>query len=222
MTSITMKTAAGATGDERRAPRRDLRHRAERRGDAPGRHRAARGQAGRHAQHQDPRRGVGWRRQAVAAEGHRSRPSGFDPLAAVARRRCGARPQAARLLAAHAEEDGAPRAAFGAVRPRGRGARSSSSTSGASPSPRPRRPCRLLAISASARRASGRPRVLLVLFRNEPEVWKSFRNLGERVQIILPEELNAYDVLVNDWIVFSRASLDTTVARLTGTETRRR
>ena len=35
------------------------------------------------------------------------------------------------------------------------------------------------------------------------------------MQIILPEELNTYDVLVNDWIVFSQASLDATVARLT-------
>ena len=60
------------------------------------------------------------------------------------------------------------------------------------------------------------PRALLVLFRNEDAVWKSLRNLGDRVQIILPEELNAYDVLVNDWIVFSRASLETTVARLSG------
>ncbi len=59
-------------------------------------------------------------------------------------------------------------------------------------------------------------RVLLVLFRTEEAAWKSFRNLGRRVQIILPEELNAYDVLVNDWIVFSRATLDTTTARLAG------
>jgi large subunit ribosomal protein L4 len=57
-------------------------------------------------------------------------------------------------------------------------------------------------------------RVLLVLFREEEAVWKSFRNLGERVQIVLPEELNTYDVLVNDWLVFSQASLDATVARL--------
>ncbi len=47
--------------------------------------------------------------------------------------------------------------------------------------------------------------MLVVLFREEEPVWKSFRNLGKRVQIILPEELNAYDVLVNDWIVFSQA-----------------
>jgi large subunit ribosomal protein L4 len=58
------------------------------------------------------------------------------------------------------------------------------------------------------------PRVLVVLFRTEDVVWKSLRNLGDRVQIILPEELNAYDVLVNDWLVFSRASLEATVARL--------
>jgi large subunit ribosomal protein L4 len=57
------------------------------------------------------------------------------------------------------------------------------------------------------------PRVLLVLDRTEHAVWKSFRNLGERVQIVLPDELNAYDVLVNDWIVFSQATLESTVAR---------
>jgi large subunit ribosomal protein L4 len=59
------------------------------------------------------------------------------------------------------------------------------------------------------------PRVLLVLFRTEQAVWKSLRNLGDRVQILLPEELNTYDVLLNDWLVFSKASLDATVARLT-------
>jgi large subunit ribosomal protein L4 len=58
-------------------------------------------------------------------------------------------------------------------------------------------------------------RVLLVLFRTEEAVWKSLRNLGERVQIVLPEELNTYDVLVNDWLVFSQGSLDAVVARLT-------
>jgi large subunit ribosomal protein L4 len=58
------------------------------------------------------------------------------------------------------------------------------------------------------------PRVLVVLFRTEQAVWKSLRNLGERVQILLPEELNTYDVLLNDWLVFSKASLEATVARL--------
>jgi large subunit ribosomal protein L4 len=57
------------------------------------------------------------------------------------------------------------------------------------------------------------PRVLIVLDRSEHSVWKSFRNLGERVQIVLPDELNAYDILVNDWLVFSKATLEATVAR---------
>jgi large subunit ribosomal protein L4 len=57
-------------------------------------------------------------------------------------------------------------------------------------------------------------RVLFVLFRTDENVWKSLRNLGERVQIVLPEELNTYDVLVNDWIVFSQSSLESVAARL--------
>jgi large subunit ribosomal protein L4 len=57
------------------------------------------------------------------------------------------------------------------------------------------------------------PRVLVVLDRAEHAVWKSFRNLGDRVQIVLPDELNAYDILVNDWLVFSKATLDAAVAR---------
>lgn len=56
-------------------------------------------------------------------------------------------------------------------------------------------------------------RVLIVLDRSEVAAWKSFRNL-ERVQIVLPEELNTYDVLVNDWLVFSTATLEAAIARL--------
>jgi large subunit ribosomal protein L4 len=59
---------------------------------------------------------------------------------------------------------------------------------------------------------------MVVLDRTEDAVWKSLRNLGDRVQIVLPEEMNTYDVLVNDWAVFSKASLDTVVARLGGLE----
>jgi large subunit ribosomal protein L4 len=62
--------------------------------------------------------------------------------------------------------------------------------------------------------AEREPRLLLVLDRTDEAAWKSFRNLGERVQIILPEELNTYDVLVSDWVVFTKATLETTVARL--------
>ncbi len=60
------------------------------------------------------------------------------------------------------------------------------------------------------------PRLLIVLDRYEEATWKSFRNLGERVQIILPEELNAYDVLLSDTVVFSKATLEATSARLLG------
>lgn len=61
------------------------------------------------------------------------------------------------------------------------------------------------------------PRVLLVVGRSEEAVWKSFRNLGERVQIVLPEELNTYDVLVNDHLVFSSTTLEAVTARLGAT-----
>jgi large subunit ribosomal protein L4 len=49
-------------------------------------------------------------------------------------------------------------------------------------------------------------KVLVVVTPQEEIVIKSFRNLVE-VQLILVGELNAYDVLCNDWIVFSKDSL---------------
>jgi len=61
------------------------------------------------------------------------------------------------------------------------------------------------------------PRVLLVLARSDDAAWRSFRNLGRYVQIVLPEELNVYDVLVNDYVVFSKATLDEAIARYSST-----
>lgn len=49
-------------------------------------------------------------------------------------------------------------------------------------------------------------RVLVVLDREEDAAAKSFRNLP-KVHLILPSELNAYDVLCSDWVVFTRATL---------------
>ena len=49
-------------------------------------------------------------------------------------------------------------------------------------------------------------RVLVVLTNADEAAAKSFRNIPE-VQIISVGELNAYDVLCNDWIVFTSASL---------------
>jgi large subunit ribosomal protein L4 len=59
-----------------------------------------------------------------------------------------------------------------------------------------------------------RDRVLLVLDRaaDKPAAL-SFRNLGERVHLVTVEELNAYDVLVADYVVFSSATLEAFVAR---------
>jgi large subunit ribosomal protein L4 len=49
-------------------------------------------------------------------------------------------------------------------------------------------------------------RVLVVLGRQDQEAYKSFRNLPN-VQVLLDAELNAYDVLCHDWIVFTSETL---------------
>ena len=49
-------------------------------------------------------------------------------------------------------------------------------------------------------------KVLVVLSRDDEEAYKSFRNLTD-VQLLLAGELNAYDVLCNDWIVFTTETL---------------
>jgi len=56
-------------------------------------------------------------------------------------------------------------------------------------------------------------RVLIVVDPIDENTWKSFRNLGARVQLVTPNELNTYDILVNDWLVFSKATLEGAVAR---------
>ena len=49
-------------------------------------------------------------------------------------------------------------------------------------------------------------KVLLVLGESDEAVWKSFRNLSE-VHCQFARELNAYDVLVSDYVVFTRETL---------------
>ena len=51
-------------------------------------------------------------------------------------------------------------------------------------------------------------RVLVVLTRDDEATWKSLRDLPE-VHVLSAGELNAYDVLVSDWVVFTNASLPT-------------
>ena len=49
-------------------------------------------------------------------------------------------------------------------------------------------------------------RVLLVLSRSDEEAYKSFRNLPG-IQMVLDAELNAYDILCSDWVVFTSETL---------------
>jgi len=49
-------------------------------------------------------------------------------------------------------------------------------------------------------------KVLIVLDRDDEAAYKSFRNMPD-AQPILASELNAYDILCNDWVVFTRATL---------------
>lgn len=49
-------------------------------------------------------------------------------------------------------------------------------------------------------------RILVVVDRDDDAAAKSFRNLPS-VRVILPSELNAYDVLCCDWVVFTRDNL---------------
>src|SRR5262245_13986357 len=62
-------------------------------------------------------------------------------------------------------------------------------------------------------------RVLVVLTRDEDDTatWKSLRNLTH-VHVITVDELNAYDVLVSDWVVFTQASLPATRTEPEGSE----
>lgn len=60
-------------------------------------------------------------------------------------------------------------------------------------------------------------RILVVLGRDESVAARAFRNLPE-VQLIAVGELNAYDVLVNDHIVFSQATLPSSAPATTEEE----
>lgn len=54
-------------------------------------------------------------------------------------------------------------------------------------------------------------RALVVVSPTDVVTWKSFRNLPD-VHVITPGELNTYDVLVSDHVVFTRETLPTATA----------
>jgi len=49
-------------------------------------------------------------------------------------------------------------------------------------------------------------KLLVVVSRDDESAVKAFRNL-QGIQLVLNEELNAYDVLCNDWVLFTEATL---------------
>jgi large subunit ribosomal protein L4 len=67
------------------------------------------------------------------------------------------------------------------------------------------------AAKAAIAALSDRPRVLVVVGRDDETSWRSLRNLPN-VHPIAPDQLNTYDVLVNDDVVFTSAALETFLA----------
>jgi len=73
------------------------------------------------------------------------------------------------------------------------------------------------AVAALAALGCTEGRTLVVLGLDDAAAWKSLRNLGANVHPILARELNAYDVLVSDRVVFTRETLPTSAPRPTET-----
>ena len=57
-----------------------------------------------------------------------------------------------------------------------------------------------------------RRNVLVVLERSDELGWKSLRNV-ERVHLLVPDQLNTYDVLVSDDVVFTTGALEAFVSK---------
>ncbi len=55
-------------------------------------------------------------------------------------------------------------------------------------------------------------RVLVVADREEVNTWKSFANLPF-VHTLSAGELNAYDILVSDWVVFTKETLPSSMQK---------
>ena len=62
---------------------------------------------------------------------------------------------------------------------------------------------------------SPRRHVLVVLERGDELTWKSLRN-AEQVHLLLADQLNTYDVLISDDVVFTRGALEAFLSRPTG------
>jgi large subunit ribosomal protein L4 len=62
------------------------------------------------------------------------------------------------------------------------------------------------AVSA-VRQFSDRKNLLVVVSRNEDLAWRSLRN-AEDLHLLVPDQLNAYDILKSDDVVFSEAAIN--------------
>ena len=64
---------------------------------------------------------------------------------------------------------------------------------------------------AAVTQFSDRKHLLVVLSRNEESAWRALRN-SDRVHLLVPDQLNTYDVIVSDDVVFTKAALDEFIA----------
>ena len=191
----------------RRARRRRLRHRAQRAGACTRWSPPSSPPAGPAPRAPRPAPRSRRRRQALEAEGHRPRPPGLDPLAAVARRRRGPRAQAPQLRPAHPQEDDPPGPALGPVRPGRRGQGRWSSTWGFDA---PKTKEAVAALGRARRRGPG------ARGRCGAEDHAALEELPQprpTSTSSTPGELNAYDVLCHDWVVFTQDTLPTGTPR---------
>jgi large subunit ribosomal protein L4 len=70
---------------------------------------------------------------------------------------------------------------------------------------------------AALREVTPAEKVLLVLDREDELTWKSLRNVPE-IHVIVEDQLNTYDVLCSDEVVFTEAAYQAFVGRVSGKE----
>ncbi len=68
------------------------------------------------------------------------------------------------------------------------------------------------AAASTLARVSDREHVLVVVERNDTVAWRSARNLAS-AHVLAPEQLNTYDVLVSDDVVFTKGALEAFLGR---------
>ncbi len=60
---------------------------------------------------------------------------------------------------------------------------------------------------AAVRQFSDRKNLLVVVSRNEDAAWRSLRNADD-LHLLVPDQLNAYDILKSDDMVFSESAIN--------------